>query len=261
MYVFKLLWVYMRVSVLNEVQYRADFLVHVFQSLFDLGTGLAGLALVFSYTDSVGGWGPDELLALLGVYTLVGGAVNVVIAPSMNRLIEAIRLGDLDFTLLKPEDAQLLASMQQFEVWKLVDVALGLALLGAAALRIGTALGPQRAASFAITLLAGGVIVYSFWLILASSAFWFVRVINVLWLFRDLYQAGRWPVSIYPPWLRVALTFIVPVAFAVTVPAQALTGRLTYRALLGIVALAAALLAFSRWLWKNGLRNYTGASA
>jgi ABC-2 type transport system permease protein len=59
----------------------------------------------------------------------------------------------------------------------------------------------------------------------------------------------------------VALTFIVPVAFAVTVPAQALTGRLTWRALLGIVALAAALLAFSRWLWKNGLRNYTGASA
>jgi ABC-2 type transport system permease protein len=261
MHVLRLLWVHLRVSVLNEVQYRVDFLVHVFQALFDLGTGLAGLALVFSYTDSVGGWGPSELLALLGVYTLVGGAVNVVIAPSMDRLVHAVQWGTLDFMLLKPGDAQLLVSVQQFEVWKLVDVALGFALLGAAMLRMGAALGLQRAASFVIALLAGGVIVYSFLFILATSAFWFVRVINVLWLFRDLYQAGRWPVSVYPPWLRVALTFIVPVAFAVTLPAEALTGRLTWGALLGIVALAAALLALSRWLWKAGLRSYTGASA
>lgn len=39
-------------------------------------------------------------------------------------------------------------------------------------------------------------------------------------------QAGRWPVGIYPIWLRMGLTFIVPLAFAVTVPAEAVSGRL-----------------------------------
>ena len=41
-----------------------------------------------------------------------------------------------------------------------------------------------------------------------------------------MYEAGRWPIGIYPPWLRAILTFVVPVGFAITVPAEGLVGRL-----------------------------------
>ena len=76
-----------------------------------------------------------------------------------------------------------------------------------------------------------------------------------------VYQAGRWPVSIYPDWLRIGLTFLVPIAFAVTVPAQAFTGRLTPE-ILGLAALfAVGLLVVTRLLWRIGLRRYSGASA
>ena len=65
-------------------------------------------------------------------------------------------------------------------------------------------------------------------------------------LFTGVYQAGRWPVSIYPDWLRIGLTFLVPIAFAVTVPAQAFTGRLTPE-ILGLAALfAVGLLVVTR---------------
>jgi ABC-2 type transport system permease protein len=76
-----------------------------------------------------------------------------------------------------------------------------------------------------------------------------------------MYEAGRWPVGIYPGWLRFMLTFLVPVAFAVTVPAEALTARLTLETLAGAVALASVLLIVSRVFWRYGVRNYTGASA
>jgi ABC-2 type transport system permease protein len=76
-----------------------------------------------------------------------------------------------------------------------------------------------------------------------------------------MYEAGRWPVSLYPGWLRFALTFIVPVAFATTVPAEALAGRLTWQTLLEAVALAAAMLVASRLFWRVGIRHYSGASA
>jgi ABC-2 type transport system permease protein len=112
-----------------------------------------------------------------------------------------------------------------------------------------------------VVLLAGGAIVYAFWLILATLSFWFVRVENILVIFQSVYEAGRWPVGIYPPWMRFGLTFLVPVAFAVTVPAEALTGRLTPISALGAVALAAGLLIVSRFFWVLGLRNYSGASA
>ena len=81
-------------------------------------------------------------------------------------------------------------------------------------------------------------------------------------IFRSMYQAGRWPVGIYPGWLRVTLTAIVPVAFAVTVPAEALAGRLTAANLALACAVALASWRFvSRWFWQRGLRRYSGASA
>ena len=122
-------------------------------------------------------------------------------------------------------------------------------------------MGTWQAAAFAAMLLAGGVIVYGFWLILATLSFWFVRVENILVIFQSMYEAGRWPISLYPGWLRFGLTFLVPVAFATTVPAEALTRRLNWQTLLGAIALAAALLVISRLFWKAGIRHYSGASA
>ena len=80
-------------------------------------------------------------------------------------------------------------------------------------------------------------------------------------LFRSMYQAGRWPVSVYPGWLRIGFTFLVPLGFAVTVPAQALTGRASGWLLLGAAAFTAALSAVTRVMWRTGLRHYSGASA
>jgi ABC-2 type transport system permease protein len=257
----RLLWVFFRIGVMGELAYRVNFLVRLFQSFLELATALLGLAVIFSYTDTLGGWQPDEVLALVGVYFLVGGAIRLIVQPSMERFIESIREGTLDFVLTKPEDAQILVSIQGVEVWELIDIALGFGVLTVALLRLGERVGVWQAGAFAVMLLAGGAIVYSFWLILATSSFWFVRVENVLVIFQSMYEAGRWPISLYPGWLRFGLTFLVPVAFATTVPAEALTGRLNGQTLLGALALAAALLVASRLFWRAGIRHYSGASA
>ncbi|HUI63374.1 MAG TPA: ABC-2 family transporter protein [Bacteroidota bacterium] len=257
----RLLWVFFRVSALGELAYRINFAIQLLESLMELGTACAGLAVVFSYTDNLGGWLPDEVLALVGIFFLVGGAIRLIIEPSMESLIESVHDGTLDFMIAKPEDAQFLASIQRAEIWKLTDVALGLGVLVVALAHLGIRIGPWQAFGFSMALLAGGGIIYSFWLILATLSFWLVRVENILVIFQSMYEAGRWPVSIYPKWLRFGLTFIVPVAFATTVPAQALAGHMTWETLLGACALSVALLVLSRICWLAGLRHYSGASA
>lgn len=257
----KLLWLYFRVGMLNELAYRANFFVRMFQSILELATALAGLAVVFGYTDNLGGWRPDEIVALLGVYFLVGGVIGLVIQPSMEAFIESVREGTLDFTLTKPEDAQLLVSVQAVDIWGLIDAVLGAIVLVIALLRLGERVGWSQAVMFAGMLGAGIAIVYAFWLILATSAFWFVRVENILVIFQSMYEAGRWPISLYPGWLRYGLTFLVPVAFATTIPAEALTGRLDLPTVTGAFVLAICLLVVSRTFWRTGLRHYSGASA
>ncbi len=258
---FRLIWVFMRVGAMSELAYPANFFAHLVESALELGTAIGGLAIVFAHTETLGGWRPDELVALVGVYFLVGGIIGLVIQPSMEQLTEAVHDGTLDFTLTKPEDAQLVVSIWRLEIWKLVDVGLGAAVLAVSLARLGERVGFKEAALFGVAILAGGVIIYSFWLILATTAFWLVRVENILMIFQSVYEAGRWPVSIYPAWLRFALTFLIPVAFAITVPAQGLAGRLTWGALAGAAVFAAALFVAARIFWRIGVRHYSGASA
>ncbi len=61
--------------------------------------------------------------------------------------------------------------------------------------------------------------------------------------------------------MRYGLTFLVPLAFAVTVPSEAITSRLTWETVVLAVVVAVALVLVSRWLWRRGLKRYSGASA
>jgi hypothetical protein len=59
----------------------------------------------------------------------------------------------------------------------------------------------------------------------------------------------------------LVLTWVVPVGVMTTVLAQALTGELPARMLIGSVALATALLVGSSALFRSGLRRYASASS
>jgi ABC-2 type transport system permease protein len=252
---------FFRVGALNELQYRANFAVQLFQSAIAAVTGLAVLALVFGQTTNLNGWTQPELLAVMGVHILMGGVIATIIQPNMIRLMEDIRQGTLDFILTKPEDAQVLVSVREIRIWQAVDCLVGAIVIVVAVVQLQVSFGVGQALAFALAFVLGGLTIYCFWLILTVGAFWVVRMDQIVELFEGVYQSGRWPVTIYPGWLRVSLTYLVPIAFAVTVPAEALTSRLTPETLALAAGFAIALLAFTRWWWRFGLTRYSGASA
>jgi ABC-2 type transport system permease protein len=258
---FRIAWLFFRVGALNELQYRVNFLVQLLKSLITLGTGIIGLEVVFSHTTTLAGWTRPDLLAVMGVYTLMGGLINISIQPNMTQLLEDVQQGTLDYVLAKPADAQLQVSVRKVQIWSVTDILLGLGVLVYAVTQLKEGPGLLQALMFVALLIMGGLMIYSFWLIMTTGAFWVVRMENILELFQGVYQAGRWPVAIYPNWLQAGLTFIVPVAFAVTVPAEDITGRLTGATLLETLAVTVLLLALSRWFWRFGLKRYSGASS
>jgi ABC-2 type transport system permease protein len=257
----KLFGLFARISTLNEMQYRANFFIQLLQSFISLGTGLAVLAVVFSYTDNLHGWSGGELLAVMGVHILMGGIMRTVIQPNMGRLMEDVQEGTLDYALTKPEDSQVMVSVRQFAIWAVVDVLMGIIVLAWALVSIGNRSTLASALLFVVALILGAVMIYCVFLMFTTLAFWFVRVWELMEMFQSLYQAGRWPVGIYPDWLRAGLTYLIPVAFAVTVPAEALTGRLTPQTILIAAGFTVVLMWVSRQVWMYGLRHYTSASS
>ncbi len=252
---------HLRVGIMNDLQYRVNFALQVLQSMLALATGLVVFALVYSHTTELNGWSQDELLVVLGVQLMMAGIIHALIQPNMMRFTGEVQDGKLDHALTKPVDAQMLVSVRQVEVWQAVDVLTGAGVIAVAMVRLGGDLGALDILAFAVALVFGVVLLYCFWMLLATLAFWVVNLWHLPELFEGVFQTGRWPIGIYPTWLRFSVTFLVPIAFAVTVPAEAVTSRLEWQTLALAAGFAVVLFGITRWFWRYGLKNYTGASA
>lgn len=260
MRILRLIGTHLRVAILNEVQYRLNFFLSLVQSLVTTGTGLVVLTLVFNRVHDLNGWSRDELLVLLGVFIALGGIVRMVIKPNVMEFIDSVREGTLDYVFTKPVDGQLLVSVRTLRLWQGSDVVTGAVLVSVGLSRLDR-LGPGAAAGFACAALLGTIMIYSVLMMLGTTAFWFVQSHQIMEFFDSIWQAGRWPVGIYPGWLQIALTVVVPIGFSVTAPAQALTSRLSGTTLLAMAVLSVFLFVLARVYWRFGLRRYTGASA
>ncbi|NUT54451.1 MAG: ABC transporter permease [Thermoleophilia bacterium] len=261
MRVARLAWLFFRLGSLNELQYRANFFIQLLQTAVAVGTAIVVLALIYSQTEELNGWSEAELLVVMGIQILLGGVISTSIQPNMQRLMEEVRDGKLDFALTKPEDSQVFVSIRDVRIWRAVDVIAGGGVLGYGIAGLERSVGVADALLFLAMLAIGAVTIYCFWLVIATLAFWIVNVWEIMELFQGIYLAGRFPVSIYPGWLRFGVTFLVPLAFAITVPAEAVTSRLEWSTVGLALGFCAALFVFTRWWWGFGLRRYSGASA
>ena len=258
---FRLAWLFFKIGSMNELQYRANFFVQLLQSAVSVVTAIVVLKVVYSHTQALNGWSESELLVVMGLQILLGGVIKAAIQPNMQRLMEEVQDGKLDFALTKPEDSQLLISVRDVRIWRLVDVVSGGAVVAYGIGGLDRAVGVADVALFFVMLVVGAITIYCFWVVIATLAFWIVAAWNIIELFEGVYATGRWPVSIYPVWLRLGVTFLVPIAFAITVPAEAVTSRLDWQTVALAFAFGAAIFAFTRWWWGFGLRRYSGASA
>ncbi len=168
--------------------------------------------------------------------------------------------GQFDFTLLRPVDTQFLASFRKWHPFALFDLILGLGVLVAAVTQLSQALTAMRMVAFLVALGSGVTILYAILLAFAGLVFWSPGVLFT-WVFDGIFQMARYPLGLYPGWLRLVLTWVVPVGVITTVPAQALTGAVSVEALAGSAGLAAALLIGASVLFRLGLRRYASASS
>ena len=84
---------------------------------------------------------------------------------------------------------------------------------------------PFTILTFILLTISGAIVIYSLWIVLIALTFWFTKFDNNVTILQALLDARRYPVTVYPVWLRILVTFIVPIAVATTIPLQALRGE------------------------------------
>ena len=125
----------------------------------------------------------------------------------------------------------------------------------------GDIITPLNILTFVLLTISGAFVIYSLWIVLIALTFWFTKFDNNVTILQALLDAGRYPVTVYPVWLRIIVTFIIPVAVATTVPLQALRGELSMSRILMFIVISVASFLVASQVWKAGLKRYSGASS
>lgn len=263
MYYLRLIRYFVKASAQNELAYRANFWISVLHSTLNLGTGVLGVVVLFGQVDTIRGWDLASTLAILGVYLTISALRKLFIGPSLESLAGMdgeVWSGKLDFTLVRPVDIQFQASFRYWQPLALIDLAFGLGILGVASWQLGQVLTLGRLIAFLVALIAGLITMYAVLLAFAGLVFWSPGFLFT-WIFDSLFQMGRYPVGLYPGWLQLILTWIVPVGIMTTFPAEALTGNFTvWRLVIGLI-LSLVFLVGASIFFRMGLRKYGSASS
>jgi ABC-2 type transport system permease protein len=219
--------------------------------------------VLFSQVKQVGGWDLPATLSLLGVYLTLAALRGLFIGPSLDVLVGMdgeVWTGRFDYTLLRPVDVQIQASIRHWRPLALIDLLFGVGVLAVGIMDMGHGLPPMRIASFLVSLISAVVILYSILLAFTGLVFWSPGFLFT-WLFDALYQMARYPITMYPGWLRFVLTWIIPVGVMTTIPAQALSGMGSSWMLAGGILLAVIAFTLATILFRSGLRRYASASS
>ena len=257
----KLLSAFLKVNIQMSLAYRADTVVNILLNLMWLGWELLSLSIIFNNTETIAGWGFGELIALLGVFRLVHTLMMALIWPNTEKFNQSIRDGSMDYTLLQPVNSMFLVTFSRITIWRSWDLILSFGLIAIGIKMSGSIVTAPQLLTFALLTVSGAIIIYSLWIVLISLTFWFTKFDNNVTILQALLDAGRYPVTVYPVWLQILVTFVIPIAVATTVPLQGLRGDLTPSRVLMFAGIGIVSFLIASQVWKAGLKQYSGASS
>ncbi len=244
-----------------SLAYRTDTVVNILLNLMWLGWELLSLNIIFSNTTSLGGWGFGELIALLGVFRLVNTLMMALIWPNTEKFNQSIRDGSMDYTILQPVNSMFLVTFSRITVWRIWDLILAIILIVVGINITGDTTTTLNILTFMLLATTGTIVIYSLWIVLIALTFWFTKFDNNVTILHALLDSGRYPATVYPVWLRLIVTYIVPIAVATTIPLQALRGDLVPSQVVIFFLVGIFSFIIASRVWKAGLKQYSGASS
>ena len=248
----------MRASIRSQMQYRASFVLYSLGNFSAVAVEVLGLWGLFARFGDLPGWSLAQVAVLYGMVH-IAFALAEAAGRGFDQFASVVRAGDFDRFLLRPHPTALLLAGQTFELSRIGRLVAGLVglLWGAShasvhwdALKIATLLG---------AILGGALIFYGVLVMQATLCFFTVESLEIVnALTYGGIMAAELPLTIYPKWIRLLFTFVVPIACMNYLPASVIFGHPGASPRLALLApvVGVGFLTLALQLWKLGERQY-----
>jgi ABC-2 type transport system permease protein len=252
----------LRILISYVLTYRLNALVRsIFFPVWQV-VMLVIIVVVFSHTDSIGGWTQTEVLILYFINQILLSLTYALYFEGGARylLYTAVHTGALDQHLAKPVSPYFMVFFGRPHFDSLLG---GLLMTIAFALFLiheNISFTSTQLLSFGLITILSQIAVFFIVASYSMLAFFFERVQQVAEILDKANELGQYPTSMFPSSVQGLAISLIPVAFMGFVPVSFLLGKGTM-AMVGITLLAlTASYALQHWLWKRGLKAYSSVS-
>ncbi len=248
-----------KATIIQAMEYRASFVFAILANFLDFIFGFLQYMVFFSAAKSIAGWGPEQMLALYGVFMLAFALHFIFLYPNLVAMGEMVNTGNLDLLLTKPVNAQLIISFRRISLEETGSLATAMLLLGYLTYTGTIVLNAVNLLHFSVNFVTALILIYCGFLALLCLAVILEKLDNMSQLMWSMFSLCRYPVDIYPGRLRFIFFSFFPVAFISSVPASALMGRHDAQITASGIIIAVLLLFLCSMAWKKAIKKYTSA--
>jgi len=246
----------------SMLEYKTSFWLSFISIIATTAAGLATIGVVFTHVDAIAGWTFRELFFLYAL-SIIGMSFHHAFTNSVIYMEQYIREGTLDQLLCLPVNTLFYMVARRYTPLGLGNLIIGVFYLVVAGQLAEVQWDVFKVGLVIVFVLAGNLIWFSIMLFFGSMSFWVTRTNALCNLVIGLYELTRYPLSIYGPYLKGFLTFIVPYAFVAYYPALYLLGKSGADGHWGAFSPLVAILLFAATyqFWKLGIRSYQGTGS
>lgn len=254
----KLYATYAKLSLMSKLVYKVNAIIGIIAFLFTEATSLLTLYFLVSQVPSIDGYTIYHIGLLFGLTNMAVGIDHLLTDKLWTVAYFEVKLGKLDHMFLRPLPVlfQVIASEVQLEALGELIVATALIIFCGSHLSI---VGGVWSILFMILgIVCAAIIITSFKILVASLAFKFKRSGPLLQFIYAFSGFAKYPMTIYPKFIRVILTFIIPLGLCLFYPFENLFAPIENAGLvaLGMVGFTAAFAAVCLFVWSKLVKMY-----
>ena len=244
------------------MEYRADFLLGLIGFILVQGVGIVFIGLVFNSIPTLKGWSFYEILFIYGFAQIPRGIDHVFTDQLWIFSWKTIVQGEFDRYLVRPLNPLFQVIVERFQPDGFGEIIVGTMILVTSWSKLGLEITIGRMIALIFVILCASVIYTAIKLAVTSIAFWVKFAQSYLYMAYQLSTFVKYPITIYPVWIRGVLTFIIPFAFTGYFPAAYILGKGSF--LLGVVltfvvSFISILIAYRIWL--IGIKRYESSGS
>ena len=207
------------------MEYRADFLLGLIGFILVQGVGIVFIGLVFNSIPTLKGWSFYEILFIYGFAQIPRGIDHVFTDQLWIFSWKTIVQGEFDRYLVRPLNPLFQVIVERFQPDGFGEIIVGTMILVTSWSKLGLEITIGRMIALIFVILCASVIYTAIKLAVTSIAFWVKFAQSYLYMAYQLSTFVKYPITIYPAWIRGVLTFIIPFAFTGYFPVAYILGK------------------------------------